>query len=399
LKGLPAKSPYAQPVTPAAGTIDRAAREPRGRRRAVLLAGLGATAIIVLAGGLLGPGAREAESGAAPAAKSGPDIIDVHVHLSPRAVPRLRELMRQHGMSHVVNLSGGDPTTVLDQQLAAASTSDEIIVFTTLAYAQARFDDYGQRMAELVRLAHARGARGLKIAKVLGLALTRRDGTRIPVDDPELDPVFEAAGELGMPVAIHTGDPEAFWRPVDDDNPRKDELEAHPGWALYGKAVPSFDALLAELEARIARHPKTTFISVHFGNAAERPRYVAGLLRKYPNLYIDTAARIPEMGRHPASEMRAFFVEFQDRILFGSDLGVGPEPAPLFLGSQGRDAPTRRDIARFFDASRRYFETGDKGFDHPTPIQGDWKIDGIALPPEVLAKVYHRNAARLLGLK
>jgi predicted TIM-barrel fold metal-dependent hydrolase len=388
-------------VTPAADAHDRPAREPRGRRRAVLLAALGAIGVAVLAGGLFRPRIREAESGsvAPPATKAGPDIIDVHVHLSARAVPRLRGLMQRHGMTHVVNLSGGDPTTVLDAQLAAASKSDEIIVFTTLAYAQARYDDYGQRMAELVRLAHARGARGLKIAKVLGLALSRRDGTRIPVDDPKLDPVFEAAGELGMPVAIHTGDPEAFWLPVDDQNPRKAELEAHPGWALYGKAVPSFEALLAELEARIARHPKTTFISVHFGNAAERPDYVARMLRKYPNLYIDTAARIPEMGRHPAGEMRSFFLEFQDRILYGSDLGVGPEPAPLFLGSEGRDTPTAREVARFFDASRRYFETGDKGFEHPTPIQGDWRIDGIALPPEVLAKVYHRNAARLLRLE
>jgi predicted TIM-barrel fold metal-dependent hydrolase len=97
--------------------------------------------------------------------------------------------------------------------------------------------------------------------------------------------------------------------------------------------------------------------------------------------------------------MRAFFIEFQDRILYGSDLGVGPEPAPLFLGSQGKTPPSAQEIERFFEASRRYFETADKNFDHPTPIQGNWKIDGIALPREVLAKVYHRNAARLLALE
>jgi predicted TIM-barrel fold metal-dependent hydrolase len=390
-------------VTPAAEAAERAPREQRGRRRSVLLALAGAGCIALLAAGLLGPRTPVAErGGAAPAsaAAARPEIIDVHVHLSHRAVPRLLELMRQHGMSRVVNLSGGDPTTGLDAQLAAAATAPgKIIVFTTLAYAESRHDDYGKRMAELVRVAHARGARGLKIAKVLGLALATRDGKRIPVDDPQLDPVFEAAGELGMPVAIHTGDPEAFWRPVDERNPRRKELEAHPGWALYGKAVPSFDALLGELEARIARHPATTFISVHFGNAAERPDYVARMLRKYPNLYIDTAARIPEMGRHPAAAMRAFFLEFQDRILYGSDLGVGPEPAPLFLGSQGRETPTARDVAHFFEASRRYFESSDTAFEHPTPIQGDWKIDGIALPREVLAKVYHQNAARLFGLE
>jgi len=201
-----------------------------------------------------------------------------------------------------------------------------------------------------------------------------------------------------MPVAIHTGDPEAFWLPVDSNNPRRAELEAHPGWALHDKGVPSFRALSDQLEARIARHPGTTFISVHFGNDAEHPDRVAAMLRKYQNLYIDTAARIPEMGRHSPELMRDFFIEFQDRVLYGSDLGVGQEGTPLFLGSQGKDAPTAREYELFFSASRRYFETSDASFEHPTPIQGDWKISGIALPRQVLEKVYHHNAARVLRL-
>jgi predicted TIM-barrel fold metal-dependent hydrolase len=220
----------------------------------------------------------------------------------------------------------------------------------------------------------------------------------LAVDDPGLDPVFEAAGRLGMPVAIHTGDPRAFWLPVDDNNERRDELRAHPGWALYGEDVPSFDAILGELERRVARHPHTTFISVHFGNCAEDPDRVAAWLRKYPNLYIDTAARIPEIGRQPPDKMRAFFIEFQDRILYGSDLGVSAEPEPLFLGSEGPEPATDKDEVRFFTATRRYFESADRDFDHPTPIQGNWKISGVALPPEVLAKVYGGNARRVLRL-
>ncbi len=380
------------------------ARQPRSRSTSVVAAVLVGALGLLLAAQLLTP--ERADSPPRPGAAgaranaSGIDIIDMHVHASPRGVPRLLEIMKQRGLSRVANLSGGHPLQGLDEQLdAAARAHGRVIVFTTLAYEQAVFDHYGERMAELVRRAHARGARGLKIAKVLGLALNTREGRRIAVDDPELDPVFSAAGELGMPVAIHTGDPEAFWLPVDQHNPRRAELEAHPAWSLYNRAVPSFDGLLAELEARVARHPQTTFISVHFGNAAERPDQVARMLRTYPNLYIDTAARIPEMGRHPAAAMRAFFIEFQDRIVYGSDLGVGPAPAPLFLGSQGRTPPSANDVERFFDASRRYFETGDQRFEHPTPIQGDWKIDGIALPREVLAKVYHHNAARLLALE
>jgi hypothetical protein len=97
--------------------------------------------------------------------------------------------------------------------------------------------------------------------------------------------------------------------------------------------------------------------------------------------------------------MRAFFVEFQDRILYGSDLGVGPEPTPLFLGSQGPKAPTAAERELFFSATRRYFETSDREFAHPTPIQGDGKISGIALPRSVLWKVYRDNAARVLQLE
>src|SRR5262249_33713722 len=161
--------------------------------------------------------------------------------------------------------------------------------------------------------------RGLKIPKGLGLGYLDYAHRRIPVDDPELDPVFAAAGELGMPVAIHTGDPVAFFRPATADNERWDELQAHPDWSFYGNGYPSWEELFAELEHRIARHPRTTFISVHFGNAAEYPERVAALLDRYPNLYVDTAARIPELGRHDAASLRAIFLAHEDRILFGTD--------------------------------------------------------------------------------
>lgn len=328
-----------------------------------------------------------------------PFVVDVHVHLAPDATERLEQLMGRWHFDHVVNLSGGHPGRGLEEQLAAAKRAKgRVSVFTTLPYREAMRPGYGERMAQKLREAAALGARGLKIAKALGLGMPGPDGKLLPVDDPGLDPVFEAAGELGLPVAIHSGDPRAFWQPVDASNERADELRAHPGWSNYGEPVPSFDEILAQLERRVARHPKTKFISVHFGNCAEDPDRVARWLRRYPNLYIDTAARIPEMGRHPPEKMRAFFVEFQDRILYGSDLGVGPEPEPLFLGSEGPEPATEREEKLFFGATRRYFESADRDFDHPTPIQGKWKISGVNLPRDVLVKIYAKNAMRLIKL-
>ncbi len=327
-------------------------------------------------------------------------MVDVHVHLSPSGTQRLLRIMQQRGIEHVVNLSGGDAYGGLSTQLkAAAATAGKVTVFATMPYAESRAPGFGERMASNLRLAHSMGARGYKIAKVFGLGMVDERGALIAVDDPELDVVFDAAGELDMPVAIHTGDPLRFWDPPSRQNERFAELSAHPGWSLYGRAVPSFAELYAALERRFARHPKTTFISVHFGNLAEDPKRVAETLRKYPNVYVDTAARVPEMGRHDPAMMRAFFEEFQDRILFGSDLGVGAEPAPLFLGSSGAKPPTRDEEERFFSATRRYFETSDQDFPHPTPIQGDWTISGIGLPKPILEKVFHGNAERLLHLK
>jgi predicted TIM-barrel fold metal-dependent hydrolase len=369
-------------------------------------------ACVVVAGGVLSlmgapraprtprvPGAGPAPSTPALAPHGRLPMVDVHVHLSPGGEERLFALMKKYGVSHVVNLSGGHPLGGLPRQIAAAQSSGgRITVFTGLGYEQAESPGYGARMAQLVRMGHDLGAKGLKITKALGLALPGPNGKLVPVDDPELDPVFETAGELDMPVAIHSGDPRAFWLPVDQKNERFAELSAHPGWALHDRPVPSFDEILNQLERRVARHPKTKFIAVHFGNCAEDIDRVARELRRYPNLYIDTAARIPEMGRHPPDKLRAFFLEFSDRILYGSDLGVGPAPEPLFLGSSGANPSTPEEQELFFSATRRFFETNDRGFAHPTPIQGSWTIDGIGLPRDVLEKVYSRNATALLHL-
>jgi predicted TIM-barrel fold metal-dependent hydrolase len=326
-------------------------------------------------------------------------IIDVHVHAGSAGIDRLLEIMDARGIDHAVNLSGGHALVGLQQQLmATASSRNRISTFATLPYSEVRRPGYGPRMAMIVRESHKMGAKGLKIAKALGLGMVTYKRKLAVVDDPELDVVFETAGELGMPVAIHTGDPIAFWDPVTPGNERFDELRAHPGWSLYGRNVPSFEELYQSLERRFERHPKTTFISVHFGNLAEDPDRVAQTLRKYPNVYIDTAARIPEMGRHSPARMLRFFEEFQDRIVYGSDLGVGPKPTPLFLGSSGSQPPTAAEEDLFFTATQRYFETSDMNFPHPTPIQGNWTISGINLPRAILDKVMFGNAARLLGL-
>ncbi len=328
--------------------------------------------------------------------------VDVHTHVQPGALSKAVALLGAHRIAYLVNLSGGSPGDGLEETLAEAQRVGHTTVFVNPDFREAkRGPGYGARIAAKLRRAHQLGARGVKIYKGLGLGYVDARRRLLPVDDPGLDPVFETAGRLGMPIAIHTGDPKAFWRPPTPDNERFDELRVHPGWSFW-QAPVTWEQLYEQFERRVARHPRTIFIGVHFGNDPEDPARVAQMLDRHKNLYIDTAARLPEIGRedanHDAARLRAFFEKYQDRILFGTDSGVGTGEEDLMLGSTGATPPTAADIERFFTASWRYFETGDRGFDHPTPIQGDWKIDGIALPREVLEKVYGGNAARLLGI-
>jgi len=376
-------------------------------RRAHAVAAL---SLLVLAGGACrsrGAKALAVDAGVASRAHRFPRI-DTHTHVMPDGIPRALKMMDEWGIDGMVNLSGmypGPPRHMLETQLAAAAkTNGHMIVFANADFrlVRARPDDYGKLMAEELAESKRLGARGLKIPKGLGLGYPAPDGKHLlPIDDKGLDPLFEQAGALDMPVAIHIGDPKAFWLPPTPKNERWDELQAHPEWSFYsdgtGPEIPAWQALYDAFERRVARHPKTTFIAVHFGNDPEDPDNVARMLDKYPNFYIDTAARVPEMGRHDAAKMRAFFEKYQDRILFGTDTGIGASYDDMMFGSNGALPPTRADEERFFKQTWRYFETNDKQVESPTPIQGRWKIDGIGLPDAILRKVYFENAVRVLG--
>jgi len=330
--------------------------------------------------------------------------IDVHTHIEVGALAKAIALLGAHHIVHIVNLSGGSPGgDGLEDTLGEAKQVGHTTVFVNPDFREVKKGPgYGARMAAKIKQARELGAKGVKITKGLGLGYKDAKGGLLAVDDPGLDPVFEMAGKMGMPIAIHTGDPKAFWKPPTPDNERFDELRVHPGWSFFGAPV-TWEALYAQFERRVARHPRTTFIGVHFGNDPEDPAHVAKMLDRHKNLVIDTAARVPEIGRvdanHDPGRMRAFFEKYKGRILFGTDTGVGNGDEDLMLGSTGATPPGPADVERFFTSTWRWFETNDKQIPSPTPIQGRWTIDGVGLPRDVLEAVYHGNAERVLGVK
>jgi len=237
--------------------------------------------------------------------------------------------------------------------------------------------DFGRRMAGQLAAAKDKGASGLKLFKQFGLGYRNPDGSLIEIDDPRWDALWTACGELGLPVIMHTADPSAFFEPIDERNERWEELHRHPEWSFYGPQWPSRDALHAARNRVIARHPKTTFIGAHLANDGEDLAQVGRWLDEYPNLVVEMASRIAELGRQPRAARR-FLIKYADRVMFGTD---GPRPA-------GRLLP----YWRFLQTEDEYFSYAE----NPFPPQGFWNIYGVGLPDDVLNKIYHENAARII---
>ena len=312
-------------------------------------------------------------------------VIDVHNHVNDAAgvhgaqVPAAEVVkgMDQANVRTVVILTGlwGEKLqAVLDKMVKPYP--DRFVVFAQMDWSKIDDANFSAEMVAQLDDAVKRGARGLKVLKDWGLGVKDKSGKFVAIDDPRMDPVWEECGRLGIPVAIHSTDPEAFFTPTDARNERYEELMHNPSWSFYGPGIPDKLTLLEQRNRVFARHPKTTFIALHVANWPENLDAVSDWLKRYPNMYVEFGAREAELGRQPRRAAK-FFSEFQDRILFGTD----SEPVPEVYGN-------------YF----RWLETDDEYFPYSGyPGQGRWMIYGMELPDNILEKVYHRNAEQILA--
>ncbi|MGB0075683.1 MAG: amidohydrolase family protein [Terracidiphilus sp.] len=337
-------------------------------------------------------------------------VIDVHTHLSwsVKAVngvqlaserkflatpAELLEVMNRRNIHTLVNLTGGFDDG-LEESVARYDKSFPGRFFTFVEPSYNRFLEtgYPASQARAIERAHHAGAKGLKILKTLGLYLRENitSGRLVKIDDHRFDPMWETCGRFNMPVAIHVSDPIAFFTPTGRFNERFEELNKHPDWSFYGGDFPSNAELLEARNRVIARHPRTQFIVLHVGNFAEDLVNVSQNLDRFPNMTVDIAARIGELGRQPRAA-REFFERYQDRILFGTD-----------AVPHGDEFPQQLFGDKLYQIYYRFLETEDEYFDYAPariPPQGRWQISGVGLPNSVLRKVYQENAARLLGIE
>lgn len=307
-------------------------------------------------------------------------FIDVHNHQFGMPTQDLASTIAQMdrmNMKVMVNLSGRGRGS--QEHLRGALDNvhknfpNRFIVFTNIDFDNIDLPDWLARTLKGLEEDVKMGANGLKVYKGLGMSNRDSQGNRVRIDDPRLDPVWAKCGELGIPVLIHSADPKPFWLPMDERNERWLELKTHPGRRRSDTDPAPWQTIIDEQHHMFAKHPETKFIAAHFGWYANDLATLGRLLDQYPNVYTEFGAIIAELGRQPRNA-RAFFIKYQNRIMFGKDSWVPEEYVTYF----------------------RVLETDDEYFPYHKRYHAFWRMYGMSLPDDVLRKIYYQNALKVI---
>ncbi len=271
------------------------------------------------------------------------------------------------------NVRGDNLTRVAALAAAHPRMKDRIRFLTGINFSGIGTPGWAEREIAALEAAVRTGAVGIgEIGKGFGLTERKADGSRLRIDDPEIDPVWQAAARLNLPVFIHTADPSEFWKPIDNHNERWLELALFPGRRYDPAVQPTFEQLNEERDRMVKRNPRTTFVIAHMSWYANDLPRLSRMMDEMPNTLVEVGAVLYDIGRQPRAS-HDFFLEYQDRILFGKD-SFQPEEYPYYW---------------------RVFETRDDYFDYYRDYHASWKLYGIDLPDAVLKKVYYQNALRI----
>lgn len=304
-------------------------------------------------------------------------FIDVHNHQFSMPIQNLDKLvaeMDELNMKVMVNLSGFRGK-YLEWSLDNVNKkySNRFVLFLNINFEELDDEGWPENTLKMMEEAKALGVKGLKVYKSLGLTDKDNNGNRIKVDDPRLDPIWDKCSELGIPVLIHTGEPNAFWKPKDKYNERWLELKQYPSRYKDPSRNPSFDEVMNEQHNVFRKHPNTKFINAHLGWYGNDLEQLGSLMDELPNMYAEIGAVIAELVRQPRTA-RGWLIKYQDRIMMG------------------KDTYKKEEYYTYF----RVLETNDEYFDYYRKRHAHWKMYGLNLPDSVLEKIYYKNAMKVI---
>jgi Amidohydrolase len=318
--------------------------------------------------------------------------IDAHMHLHSAAPAFLQAAKRQNFKVLTINVDYPDFPPLDDQQRVAIQLQKGSP--QQLAWAASFSVDGSDKPGWLgqtrdrVDASLKAGAVGVKVWKNIGMSLKGADGKLVMINDARFAPLLDDFTKRGIPLLGHQGEPHNCWLPLEKMTVNNDReyFKAHPQYHMHlHPEMPSWEAQMAARDRMVAAHPGLRFVGVHLASLERDVDELAVFLDKFPSAVVDVAARIGQLqyqSQKDRERVRRFFIKYQDRVLYGSDLAQGPDQDGAALGKEAESV---------WRMHWRYFNTEDsfKVADLDKPVKG------LALPRDVVDKLYRTNAERV----
>ncbi len=335
------------------------------------------------------------EPQAAPIDQQSIKKIDVHAHFQYRRdyLPSFFEKWNMQGV--LVDVSIADSVGIdrgwKNYVVHAKDESDLFLLCSSLIGVGIDAPDFADKQIERLKMEIDEGALMVKVWKNFGMVTKDASGKFIQIDDVRLQPIWDFLIEQGIPVMAHIGEPVQAWRPLDDsNNPHYGYYKNNPQYHAYQHPeIPTYETIIISRDNWIANNPDLKILCAHLGSMSHDVDMVAERLDKFPNMYVETAARFGDLVGQDSEKVGGFFEKYQDRIFFGTDYGnsssqEGETTQELEKEEQELEEDYQR-LWRYVSAKDSVAERGQKNI-------------GLGLSKEVLTKFYYQNVVDFLKL-
>ncbi len=317
--------------------------------------------------------------------------IDVHAHVNTTNPAMVEQAKSDNVILISINVEvpGESPIDsqqyyVLQQRLKFPKDVYCVTTFETATIDQPGWSD---RQLAYLKKSFDSGAIGIKVWKNIGMMIKDKDNNFIMIDNPIFDPIFNYLEQNNMPVIGHLGEPKNCWLPLGQmtTNNDKDYFMNHPEYHMYlHPEYPSYDAQIQARDHLLEKHPNLKFIGAHLGSLEWDVDEIAKRLDKFPNMAVEPAERMGQLQYQSIEnwqKVHDFCIKYQDRIMYGTDLGTIESDNPDSVKKKTHDLWMR---------DWQYFTTGDS-------LQSAFvnsRFKGLQLPKEVIDKIYFKNAEK-----
>lgn len=317
--------------------------------------------------------------------------FDTHVHLNIVDSTFIKQAQADHMRLITVNVNTAYYPSVPDQQKVALQLVKAYP--EQLAYSTAfTLENWGTPKWQPQTIAYLEnsfknGAVAVKIWKNIGMEQKDKSGKYIFIDDPRFDPVLDYIEKNGITLIAHLGEPRNAWLPVDSMTVSNDKnyFSRHPEYHMFKQTgVPSYEDEIRARDNMLKKHPNLKVVGAHLGSLEWDVDSLAKRLDLYPNFAVDMAARIVHLQYQSVKnwqKVHDFMVKYQDRLIYATDEGVDAKSNLTELAEQVHESRLR---------DWKYLT----GTEEMTTKSFPDKFKGLALPKEVIDKIYHDNAKK-----